>query len=379
MPGDIPPPFVGIDQHGKPCILLGFAGQPVILFFYPSITGTGHAELLRNFEALHQQFTEAGAVIIGVGLDSAEVINHSVAKHHLSYHLLSAHSLQGRNIVGADIVKRYGALWEIPQQPGKFNFTPCSFLIDENSRIKKLSPITDIAKHPGQVLEELRSLLPKREVRDISMQAPVLLIDNVLTKAECDYLIHVWHTQGNVDSGSMRTINGQTVGVYDYDTKIRRDHFIADPALVKHIDTMVRRRVFPQIKKAFHFDCTHREDYKIACYDAERGGYFRRHRDNTTAATAHRIWAMSLNLNSEDYDGGYLKFPEFSDYRYKPTTGSAIIFSGSMMHEATDVSNGKRFVLLQFFYDSKHAEIRAHNRHLLAQNTPDNTGRINDA
>jgi predicted 2-oxoglutarate/Fe(II)-dependent dioxygenase YbiX len=67
---------------------------------------------------------------------------------------------------------------------------------------------------------------------------------------------------------------------------------------------------------------------------------------------------MSLNLNVGEYEGGYLRFPEYAPHLYKPDTGSAIIFSGSLMHEATPVTSGIRFVLLNFFYGDKDAESR---------------------
>ena len=74
--------------------------------------------------------------------------------------------------------------------------------------------------------------------------------------------------------------------------------------------------------------------------------------------TAHRRWALSLNLNSGDYEGGYLRFPEYGPQLYTPGTGSAVVFSCSLMHEATDVTAGKRFVLLSFFYAEKESRER---------------------
>jgi hypothetical protein len=38
------------------------------------------------------------------------------------------------------------------------------------------------------------------------------------------------------------------------------------------------------------------------------GGFFRAHRDNLSPATAHRRFALTLNLN-ESYQGGQLRFP----------------------------------------------------------------------
>jgi len=68
-----------------------------------------------------------------------------------------------------------------------------------------------------------------------------------------------------------------------------------------------------------------------------------------TSEAAYRRFAMSLNLNSEEFSGGELRFPEYGPQRYKPDTGAAIVFSCSILHEALEVTEGRRFVLLAFF------------------------------
>jgi predicted 2-oxoglutarate/Fe(II)-dependent dioxygenase YbiX len=45
-----------------------------------------------------------------------------------------------------------------------------------------------------------------------------------------------------------------------------------------------------------------------------------------------------------------LRFPEYGDQRYRPGTGSAIVFSSSLLHEALHVTSGRRFVLLAFLF-----------------------------
>ena len=107
------------------------------------------------------------------------------------------------------------------------------------------------------------------------------------------------------------------------------------------------------------------ERYIVAAYDSEEGGYFHPHRDNTTAGTAHRQFACSINLNAEEYEGGDLSFPEFGSRTYRPPTGGAVIFSCSLPHEATAVTNGTRYAFLPFFYDDTSAKIRAANAGLV--------------
>ena len=85
-------------------------------------------------------------------------------------------------------------------------------------------------------------------------------------------------------------------------------------------------------------------------YDAGSGGYFRRHRDNVASKARHRHFALTINLN-DSYAGGDLLFPEFGQQRYRPAPGGAIVFSGSLLHEVTDVSVGRRYALLTFLWN----------------------------
>lgn len=110
------------------------------------------------------------------------------------------------------------------------------------------------------------------------------------------------------------------------------------------------------------------ERYIVACYDSAAGGHFRAHRDNTTKGTAHRRFAVSINLNAEDFEGGDLCFPEFGDRLYRPPTGGAVVFSCSLLHEARPVTSGRRFAFLPLLYDDAAAAIREQNNVYLAEN-----------
>ena len=109
------------------------------------------------------------------------------------------------------------------------------------------------------------------------------------------------------------------------------------------------KRVIPEMRKVFDFKATRAERLRIGCYEASERGVFEAHRDNVDP-TGGRRFAMSLNLNTEDYDGGHLRFPEYGPELYRPATGDAVIFSCYLVHEALPVIRGERFVLLTFFY-----------------------------
>jgi predicted 2-oxoglutarate/Fe(II)-dependent dioxygenase YbiX len=104
------------------------------------------------------------------------------------------------------------------------------------------------------------------------------------------------------------------------------------------------------------------ERYLVGCYDASEGGHFRAHRDNTTKGTAHRRFAISLFLNSGEYDGGLLRFPEFGPGLYTAPPGGAVVFSCGLLHEAMPVTRGQRYMFLPFLYDEQARRIRQENQ-----------------
>jgi predicted 2-oxoglutarate/Fe(II)-dependent dioxygenase YbiX len=231
-------------------------------------------------------------------------------------------------------------------------------LLHPNARVHRYYEPSDVAQIPNQVFDDVERIIKLESPRVVLQQAPILLIPSVLPPDFCRRLIEVWETQGNADSGFMVDSGDKTVGKFDYSAKIRRDHFITRKSEIDETArAWVARHIIGEIAKSFNYEVTRLEDMKIACYDAARGGYFRPHRDNTTGATAHRRFAVSMLLN-DDYEGGYLRFPEYGPHLYRPPAGGAVVFGCSLLHEATDVTAGKRFVLLTFLYGEKEAKIR---------------------
>ncbi len=224
---------------------------------------------------------------------------------------------------------------------------PIGFLLDRNQRILASSGEGDLARWAlARWSEE-----PPAPAGEIRHAAPVLTVPNVLSPADCRALIARWHQMGNAEGTLTSMVNGALVERVNPDLKKRRDHRVSDPEVRKPLLAMIARRLGPELAKAFCFGSFRFDRVLIACYDADRGDYFRPHRDNTTPATAGRRIALTLNLNTDEYDGGELVFPEYGDYRYKPPTGAAVLFSCSLLHEALPVTRGQRFALLSFLLD----------------------------
>jgi hypothetical protein len=87
---------------------------------------------------------------------------------------------------------------------------------------------------------------------------------------------------------------------------------------------------------------------------------------------------VTINLN-DDYDGGDLRFPEFGSRTYRAEPGGAVIFSCSLLHEATPVTRGRRYATLPFLYDDAAAKSRDANNAFLAEDVDKYAGaRVRD-
>lgn len=210
------------------------------------------------------------------------------------------------------------------------------------------------------LLDRIGKLPPPSHHGGFAGMAPVLVTPRIFEPGFCERLIELYRNTGGEPSGFMREIDGVTTLMMNDQHKRRSDVIIEEDQLQKQVVARLNRRLVPQIEKAFNFKPTRIERYLVARYDSETGGFFRPHRDNTTKGTAHRRFAVSINLNS-DYDGGDLRFPEFGDRTYRPPPGGACVFSCSVLHEATPVTRGERFAFLPFLYDEAGAQVREQN------------------
>ncbi|MFO1037395.1 MAG: 2OG-Fe(II) oxygenase [Geminicoccaceae bacterium] len=221
---------------------------------------------------------------------------------------------------------------------------------------------------PGaRVLDMLQRLPGPSALPEMLGHAPVLLVPHVLEPELCNVLIEGYEKHGGQASGFMREVDGRTVEVRDTGHKVRRDWEIEEQSLIDGLRARFVRRVVPTIRQAFQFEATRMERYLVACYDASEGGHFRAHRDNTTKGTAHRRFAASVNLNPDGHAGGDLRFPEFGQRTYRPPQGAALVFSCSLMHEATPVTKGRRYAFLPFLYDEAAKKIRDENQGFIGE------------
>ena len=153
--------------------------------------------------------------------------------------------------------------------------------------------------------------------------------------------------------------------LHDHGHKRRRDYIDrgrgADP---RDSRRRIMRRIVPRSRRSISSRPTRMERYIVSCYAAEDGGHFRAHRDNTTKGTAHRRFAVSINLNA-DFEGGEVSFPEYGPRELQARRPAAPWCSPARCCTRSRRSRaGRRFAFLPFLYDDEAARMReANNAH----------------
>lgn len=247
-------------------------------------------------------------------------------------------------------------------------YRPFSLVLDRTLRVLAVLTVGAPERHAAEVLAVIDAQPASDDRSMAGPGAPVLAVPNVFETEFCRELIALYEKGGGEDSGFMRTdpATGKTVSTIDHGFKRRSDCPIRDMALQETINAKIARRLVPEVRKVFQFSATRIERHLVACYDSRTGGYFRAHRDDTTRGTAHRRFAVTINLNAEEYEGGDLRFPEYDTRLYRATTGGAIVFSCTVLHEVWPITRGRRFCFLPFLYDEIAAAQRQENIDALA-------------
>jgi peroxiredoxin Q/BCP len=145
--GEIAPNFSLYDQDGKSVSLSEFKDvSNVVLFFYPKDFSPGCTTQVCSFRDSYEEFTDQGAVVIGVSSDSVESHKKFLDKYLLPFTLLSDPKGEVRSLYGA--TKAFGFL------PGRY-----TFIIDQKGIVRHIfTSETNMKKHIDESLKVLREI-----------------------------------------------------------------------------------------------------------------------------------------------------------------------------------------------------------------------------
>ncbi|MEM9092359.1 MAG: 2OG-Fe(II) oxygenase [Cyanobacteria bacterium P01_F01_bin.53] len=330
------------------------AGRYVVLCFLKSSSDNASQKVLEDLAPYREKFDDVFCCFFGVSTDPEDQQFDRLQE-------------QGSGIrffwdFDCSVSQKYGVV----DQDGEYSL--CTYILDERLRVLTALPFTTQPEnHVDQLITILSKLPTIQAPRAASVQAPVLVVPRIFEPDLCQALIAYYNQHGGEESGFMREKKGRTLHIKDHSFKRRRDQEILDENLKNMAMHRIHDRLTPEIHKAFQFQATRIERHIVACYDGVSGGFFRPHRDNTTKGTAHRKFAVSLNLNTGEYEGGLLRFPEFGRQTYTAPAGGAVVFSCSLLHEATPVTEGCRYAYLPFLYNDAAAKIRAKNQKFIGK------------
>ena len=141
------PEFTLPDQNGELRSLGDFAGKKVVLYFYSKDNTSGCTKQACGFGELYPQFTEKGAVVIGISKDSVESHRKFAEKYSLPFVLLSDPELKA--ITAYDV-------WKEKMNYGKpvMGVVRTTYLIEDGVITKAFGKVK-AAENPAQMLQAL--------------------------------------------------------------------------------------------------------------------------------------------------------------------------------------------------------------------------------
>jgi predicted 2-oxoglutarate/Fe(II)-dependent dioxygenase YbiX len=247
-------------------------------------------------------------------------------------------------------------LWDAESLARDFGACRSWLILDPMQRVVAVAPLDE----PDAALAHLGRLPQRGQAFVACAPAPILTLTDVFEPELCRCLVGCFEHGDSRETGFMEDLGGRAVQNFDNGWKRRRDLLLTDPRAIADIRARIGRRICPEIRKAFQMTMTRIERDLIARYDAETGGHFGPHRDDTGISVAHRRFAVSINLNA-DFDGGEISFPEYSPQSFKAAPGMAVVFSASILHQVSRVTRGRRYVFLTFLYDEDAERLRQAN------------------
>jgi peroxiredoxin Q/BCP len=144
------PDFTLKSDEGKDVSLKDHRGKWVVLYFYPKDFTSGCTIQAKNFQRDLAQYEKAGAVILGVSVDSAESHKSFCEKEGLNFKLLADTE-----------VKVSAAYGSVREYNGNKISARNTFIIDPKGNIAKVFPAVKVAAHSEEVLAALAELQKK--------------------------------------------------------------------------------------------------------------------------------------------------------------------------------------------------------------------------
>ena len=144
-PGDKAPNFEAKDQAGNTRTLADYAGEKLVVFFYPKASTPGCTAEACNLRDNYQTFQAQGYEILGVSADSAKRQQNFINKYELPFPLLADEDHAVINAFGVWGPKKFMGR----EYDGIHRTT---FVIDENGVLEDVILKVKTKDHTAQIL-----------------------------------------------------------------------------------------------------------------------------------------------------------------------------------------------------------------------------------
>jgi peroxiredoxin Q/BCP len=150
-PGDKAPDFTLPDQDGREVKLSDFRGRPVVVYFYPKADTPGCTTQACGVRDHLSDYTDAGAIVLGVSPDSVAKIKKFHDKQGLNFSLLADE--------GHHLADEYG-VWVEKSMYGKkyWGNERTTFIVDSDGRVAEVLRKVKPGEHDALVLASLEKL-----------------------------------------------------------------------------------------------------------------------------------------------------------------------------------------------------------------------------
>jgi thioredoxin-dependent peroxiredoxin len=138
------------NEDGNPIKLSGFAGKPVVLFFYPKADTPGCTIEACGFRDQFAKLQKAGAVVLGISRDTPRAQKKFKEKYDLPYTLLAD--------IDELVCNQFGVLKEKNMYGKKvMGIERTTFLIGPDQKIAKVFPKVKPEGHAEEVLTAIKA------------------------------------------------------------------------------------------------------------------------------------------------------------------------------------------------------------------------------
>ncbi len=145
--GDKAPEILGVDQSGKELKLSDFAGQKLVLYFYPKDNTPGCTAEACSLRDHYAELQSAGYAVVGVSKDSEASHRKFIEKQELPFPLIADTHVTLNEAFG---------VWREKKMAGRvyMGTVRTTFIIDENGIITDIIEKVDTKNHAEQILKK---------------------------------------------------------------------------------------------------------------------------------------------------------------------------------------------------------------------------------